>query len=208
MAEKNCPSVAWLSRNNDNRSSGFFTRTCLHTSITICAHSDNHRRHSTPLQPLAPCSQREDILAAAPIRGPFEMDLLCIMWIGHPFLSIRADGNITIKHRANLMLAFIAVLPPQQKYMNVESMSLIFGSFCVWRWVGRYHIEMRGTQITSQKGAFVCWTPHLSQSVKWTWRERLLVSNDISYIHVDSTIHRTGQKYHPLRRTLIMFTVM
>ena len=79
MAEKNCPSVAWLSRNNDNRSSGFFTRTCLHTSITICAHSDNHRRHSTPLQPLAPCSQREDILAAAPIRGPFEMDLLCIM---------------------------------------------------------------------------------------------------------------------------------
>ena len=136
MAEKNCPRVAWLSRNNDNRSSGFFTRTCLHTSITICAHSDNHRRHSTPLQPLAPCSQREDILAAAPIRGPFEMDLRCIMWIGHPFLSIRADGNITIKHRTNLMLAFIAVLPPQQKYMNVESMSLIFGSSCVWRWVG------------------------------------------------------------------------
>ena len=115
MAEKNCPSVAWLCRNNDNRSSGFFTRTCLHTSITIFAHSDNHRRHSTPLQPLAPCSQREDILAAAPIRGPFEMDLLCIMWIGHPFLSIRADGNITIKHRANLMLAFIALLSTLNK---------------------------------------------------------------------------------------------
>ena len=95
------------------------------------------------------------------------MDLLCIMWKGHPFLSIRADGNITIKHRANLMLAFIAVLPPQQKYMNVESMSLIFESLCVWDgWVGRYHIEMGGTQITSQKGAFVCWTPHLSQSVE------------------------------------------
>ena len=46
-------------------------------------------------------------------------------------MSSSADGNITIKHRANLMLAFIAVLPPQQKYMNVESMSLIFGSLCV-----------------------------------------------------------------------------
>ena len=63
------------------------------------------------------------------------------------------------------MLAFIAVLPPQQKYMNVESMSLIFEFVCL-RWVGRYHIEMRGTQITSQKGAFVCWTPHLSENVE------------------------------------------
>ena len=64
--------------------------------------------------------------------------------------------------------------------------------------MGRYHIEMRGTQITSQKGAFVCWTPHLSQSVEMDLnRERLLVSNDISYIHVGSTI-QTGQNISPV----------
>ena len=207
MAEKNCPSVAWLCRNNDNRSSGFFTGTCLHTSITIFAHSDNHRRHSTPLQPLAPCSQREDILAAAPIRGPFEMDLRCIMWIGHPFLSIRADGNITIKHRANLMLAFIAVLPPLNKNTWMSNLWVWYLGVCMFGdgWVGRYHIEMRGTQITSQKGAFVCWTPHLSQSVEMDLnREATCIKWHIIHTwRLDYTKNRT-KKYHPPNKTLSM----
>ena len=86
-------------------------------------------------------------------------------------LSIRSGCRYRNISYHTLHIDNFGSAPPENKYINVEHMRLIFVSLCVYEMRGN-HIETRGMQRNSQKRRICLWPlpppPHLSQNLKWT----------------------------------------